>query len=140
MKTLTARFSMLTASFLFLTGCALFPELPVRTGTIVDSAPSMREVFVPTATGAAVGGAAGGILGHQVGKGSGKTAATVAGALVGAATGAAVGGSKKLVPTSIVTIKDDSTGEVLKTALDGSWQPGMKIQFSIDDSRRFIMR
>lgn len=124
-----------------LSGCAMqYRNLPVRQGTITDSRQSLRPVYKPSGTGAAVGAVAGGVVGSQVGRGNGKKLATVAGILGGAAVGAAAGGSEELVPYSQVAFRDDFSGEEFRGAIDGQWQVGMKIRFSVAEDGKVILR
>jgi len=121
-------------------GCATVNDLPVRTGTITQSAPSQRKVFLPSATGAAVGAAAGGVAGNQIGKGNGRKAATVLGVLAGAAAGATAGGRTEMIPISMVTFRDDVTGEEFRGTLDGAWPPGMRLRFSVTADQKIVVR
>ncbi len=130
----------LVATLAIASGCATIADLPVRTGTISESHASMRQVFKPSAQGAAVGAAAGGIAGNQIGKGKGRKAATVLGVLAGATAGAAMAGTKEMVPTSLVAFRDDHTGEVFRGTLDGAWQPGMKVRFSVTAQNKLVIR
>ncbi len=130
----------MVASLALASGCASLAELPVRTGTISSASASMRPVFKPGVGGAAAGAAIGGVAGHQVGKGRGKKVATVLGALAGATAGAAMTGTTEMVPTSMVALRDDATGEQFQGTLDGNWQPGMKLRFSVRKDQTIIMR
>ncbi len=120
--------------------CATVADLPVRTGTISESQASLKQVFKPSAAGAAVGAAAGGVAGNQIGKGRGKKAATALGVLAGATAGMAMAGTKEMVPVSMVAFRDDSTGEVFRGTLDGAWQTGMKIRFSVTADNKIVIR
>lgn len=121
-------------------GCSTVANLPVRTGTISQSDASMRVAFKPSAGGAAAGALVGGAAGKQIGKGRGKKAATVLGVLAGATAGAAVAGTKEMVPVSIVAFRDDVTGEEFRGTLDGAWQPGMKVRFSVTADNKIVVR
>ena len=85
-----------------------------------------------------MGAAVGGVAGHQIGKGRGKKVATVLGLAGGSVLGAAVGSRTSMVPTTWVVLQDDVTGEVLNTDLDGAWQVGMRVRFSISGGKFFV--
>lgn len=121
-------------------GCATYRDLPVRDGTITDSRQSLKKVFKPSIGGAAAGAAVGGVAGNQIGKGSGKKVATVLGVLAGAAAGATAGGTEEMVPYSQVAFRDDATGEEFRGALDGQWQVGMKVRFSVAPDGKIVIR
>lgn len=122
-------------------GCATqYKDLPVRDGTITDSRQSLRKVFKPSAGGAAAGAAVGGVAGNQIGKGNGKKVATALGILAGAAAGAAAAGTEEMVPYSQVAFRDDATGEVFRGALDGQWQVGMRVRFSVAPDGKIVIR
>jgi outer membrane lipoprotein SlyB len=123
-----------------LAACASVRDLPVHTGTIITSAPTQRKLFTPSAKGAAVGAAAGGLAGNQIGKGNGRKAATVLGLLAGAAAGAAAGGESTMVPVSLVTFRDDATGETFRGAVDGAWPVGMRVRFSVTEKGEIVVR
>lgn len=134
-------FALSLAALALLSGCALqYRNLPVREGTITDSRQSLRAVYKPSVGGAVAGAAVGGVVGSQVGKGNGKRLATVVGVLGGAAAGAAAGGSEEMVPYSQVAFRDDYTGEEFRGAIDGQWQVGMRIRFSVAEDGRVIIR
>lgn len=139
-QTLHYRVTLAAAALALAGGCATVADLPVRDGTISASQASMRQVFKPGAGGAVAGAAIGGAAGHQVGKGRGKKAATVLGVLAGAAAGAAMTGTKEMVPTSMVVFRDDATGEEFRGILDGNWQPGMKLRFSVKEDHSIVVR
>lgn len=122
-------------------GCATpYKDLPVRDGTITDSRQSLRKVFKPSAGGAAAGAAVGGVAGNQIGKGNGKKVATALGILAGAAAGATAAGTEEMVPYSQVAFRDDASGEVFRGALDGQWQVGMRVRFSVAPDGKIIIR
>ena len=123
-----------------LAACATHTQqLPLRTATVIEARQSMRAVTTPSLGGAAVGAAVGGVAGNQIGKGSGRKVATVLGLAGGTAIGAAAGSRTSMVPTTWVVLRDDVTGEVLNTDLDGAWQVGMRVRFSIS-GEKFVMR
>lgn len=125
----------------FLAGCATsYQHLPVRTGTVTETQQSLRKVFQPSAGGAAAGAAVGGVVGHQIGKGSGRKIATVLGVLGGAAVGSAAAGSEKMVPYSIVSFRDNETGQMYEAAIDGPWRPGMAIRYSLTEDGKLVLR
>jgi outer membrane lipoprotein SlyB len=137
---ITIRHALIAATLAVAGGCATVADLPVRTGTISESQASMRQVFKPSANGAAVGAVAGGVAGNQIGKGRGRKAATVLGVLAGATAGAAMAGTKEMVPTSMVAFRDGATGEVFRGILDGAWHPGMKLRFSVTEDKQIVVR
>jgi uncharacterized protein YcfJ len=129
-------------SVMLIAGCASpYKDLPVREGTITDSRQSLRAVFKPSVGGAAAGAAVGGVAANQlVGKGTGKKLATVLGTLGGAAAGAVAGGTQEMVPYSQVAFRDDATGEEFRGAVDGQWQVGMRVRFSVAPDGKIILR
>lgn len=132
-------FALLLAAFL--AGCASpYQNLPVRTGTVTETQQSLRKVFQPSAGGAAAGAAAGGVVGHQIGKGNGRKVATALGVLGGAAVGAAAAGTEKMVPYSIVSFRDNETGQMYEAAIDGPWRPGMAIRYSLTEDGKLVLR
>lgn len=126
----------------FVSGCATtnYQNLPIRAATVVDSQQSLRKVFTPSAGGAAAGALAGGVVGNQIGKGSGRKVATALGVIGGAAVGGTVAGTEKMVPYSIVYFRDNQSGEVYSANLDGQWQPGMGIRYSITEEGKLVLR
>ncbi len=134
------RQALILATLAIAAGCSTVANLPVRTGTISQSDASMRQVFKPSAGGAVAGAAVGGAAGHQIGKGRGKKVATVLGALAGATAGAKMAGTTEMVPVSIIAFRDDATGEVFRGTIDGAWQPGMKIRFSVTAENKIVVR
>lgn len=138
------KFKASTTSLLMamiLTGCATsYDNLPLRTGTVLDTQQSMRKVFQPSAAGAAAGAAAGGVIGNQIGKGSGRKIATALGVLGGAAMGGTMAGTEKMVPYSIVTWRDNETGKIYEAAIDGPWRPGMVLRYSLTETGKLVLR
>ena len=125
----------------FMVGCATpYQSLPVRTGTVTETQQSLRKVFQPSAGGAAAGAAVGGVVGNQIGKGSGRKVATALGVLGGAAVGAAAAGTEKMVPYSIVSFRDNETGQMFEAAIDGPWRPGMAIRYSLTEDGKLVLR
>lgn len=136
------RFIATLVSLIFvLAGCASrYQNLPVRTGTVTETQQSLRKVFQPSAGGAAAGAAVGGIAGNQIGKGNGRKLATVLGVVAGAAVGGAAAGTEKMVPYSIVSFRDNITGQMYEAAIDGQWYPGMAIRYSLTDEGKLVLR
>lgn len=125
----------------FLVGCASpYKDLPIHTATVTETQQSLRKVFQPSAGGAAAGAAVGGLAGNQIGKGKGRKAATVLGLLGGAAVGGAAAGTEKMVPYSIVSFRDNQTGQVYEASLDGQWRPGMAIRYSLTSEGKLVLR
>lgn len=135
-------FSSMALAAILLSGCvtASHQNLPVRSATVIETQQSLRKVFQSSMGGAAVGAAAGGVVGNQIGKGNGRKAATVLGVLGGAAVGAGVGGSERMVPYTIVSFRDNQTGELYEANLDGQWRPGMGIRYSITQDGKLVLR
>ena len=124
-----------------LAGCASpYQNLPVRTGTVTETQQSLRKAFQPSAAGAAAGAAVGGVVGNRIGKGSGRRVATALGVLGGAAVGAAAAGTEKMVPYSIVSFRDNETGQMFEAAIDGPWRPGMAIRYSLTEDGKLVLR
>lgn len=124
-----------------LAGCASpYQNLPVRTGTVTETQQSLRKVFQPSAGGAAAGAAVGGIAGNRIGKGNGRKLATVLGVVAGAAVGSAAAGTEKMVPYSIVSFRDNATGQMYEAAIDGQWYPGMAIRYSLTEEGKLVLR
>ena len=135
------KFVFMIAAAAALAGCASpYKDLPVQFGTIVYSQPSQRKEFTPSLGGAAVGAAVGGVAGNQIGKGNGRKFARIAGVLGGAAAGATVGGSTTMVPTSVVTFRDNVSNQHYHGMLDGQWTPGMAIVYSEAPDGTIIVR
>lgn len=125
----------------WLVGCVSpYQNLPVRTGTVIETQQSLRQEFQPSAGGAAAGAAVGGVAGHQIGKGNGRKVATVVGVLGGAAVGGTVAGTTKMVPYSIVAFRDNETGQMYEVAMDGPWRPGMVIRYSLTGEGKLVLR
>lgn len=74
------------------------------------------------------------------GKGSGRKVATALGVLGGAAVGAAAAGTEKMVPYSIVSFRDNETGQMFEAAIDGPWRPGMAIRYSLTEDGKLVLR
>lgn len=125
----------------FLAACAgPYAELPIYTATVTDVQKSMRKEFRGDAGGALLGAAAGGALGNQFGKGKGNKAATAVGALLGASTGAAMAGTEYMVPYSVVTYRDPQSGQLRRSAVDGMWEKGMAIRYSVKRNGEILLR
>ncbi len=135
------KYLCIVATAAALTGCASpYKDLPVLMGTIVYSQPSQRKEFTPSLGAAAAGAAVGGVAGNQIGKGNGRKFARIAGILGGAAVGATVGGSTTLVPTSLVTFRDNVSNQHYHGMVDGQWSPGMAIAYSEAPDGTIIVR
>ena len=125
----------------FMVGCASPSQsLPVRTGTVTETQQSLRKVFQPSAGGAAAGAAVGGVVGNQIGKGNGRKVATALGVLGGAVVGAGAAGTEKMVPYTLVSFRDNQTGQMYEAAIDGPWRPGMAIRYSITEDGKLVLR
>lgn len=126
---------LLVFSIAILTGCATNPvaQQPIRTATIVESQPSLRNSFTPSGGGALAGGVAGGVLGNQIGKGNGRKLATVLGAVAGATAGAVANGTTSTVPVSLIVIRDDESGAVFRGTFDGQWRVGARVRYTMND-------
>ena len=90
--------------------------------------------------GAAAGAAVGGVVGHQIGKGNGRKVATALGVLGGAVVGAGAAGTEKMVPYTLVSFRDNQTGQMYEAAIDGPWRPGMAIRYSITEDGKLVLR
>lgn len=124
----------------FLAGCASpYKDLPIRRGTVIEAQPSLRMVYHPNANGAAVGALLGGVVGHQIGNGSGRKIATTLGVLSGATVGAATG-RREMVPFTMLRFRDDTSGEMYDAEIDGAWQPGMAIRYSLTADGMLVLR
>jgi hypothetical protein len=129
------------ATAAIMTGCATsYQNLPVHTGTIVYSQLTMRKVFTPSLGGAAVGATLGGVAGNQIGKGNGRKAARIVGILAGAAAGGMAAGSETLVPTSIVTFQDNQSKEHYHGTIEGKWDVGMAVLYSVTPDGKVVIR
>ena len=62
------------------------------------------------------------------------------GVLGGAAVGAAAAGTEKMVPYSIVSFRDNETGQMFEAAIDGPWRPGMAIRYSLTEDGKLVLR
>ena len=113
------------------------PRQECRNVTVTHRKPVQDEHKI---LGTVVGAALGGVVGHQFGGGSGKKVATALGILAGAAAGATAAGTEELVPYSQVAFRDDASGEVFRGALDGQWQVGMRVRFSVAPDGKIIIR
>lgn len=122
-------------------GCASrYQDLPVREGTVKQAQHSMQKVFTPSVGGAAGGAAIGGLAANRIGKGSGRKWATAAGILAGGAIGAKAAGEYKMVPYSLIVFQDNHSLSEYRVAVEGHWQPGMLIRYSVDEAGQVILR
>lgn len=126
---------------LAISGCATrYADLPVREGTVKESQHSMQKVFTPSMGGAAAGAAIGGVAANRIGKGSGRKWATAAGILAGGAIGAKGAGEYKMVPYSLIVFQDNKSLDEHRAAVEGHWQPGMLIRYSVSEDGDLILR
>ena len=62
------------------------------------------------------------------------------GVLGGAVVGAGAAGTEKMVPYTLVSFRDNQTGQMYEAAIDGPWRPGMAIRYSITEDGKLVLR